>query len=246
MKQIIISIFVLICSSIVSFAQEDYLQLNNGSIIKGKIENVVENQSVTIKSTNGQTYTYPMIEINHINYGQPPKTPNQKSTSNYKEYSTFDQGFWGAIEFQGGYSCNFTKSNAPMLELDAVGGYRFNQFIRLGIGIGSRYYINSDKLRTSSIEWSFPIYANIRGNIIPDEDRTIVPYYSFDIGGAIRDGFLIRPTIGVRIGQPRSAFLLGLSYLGQSLKCFDINKDGNPTIKRKLTSFVTIKIGYEF
>jgi hypothetical protein len=56
---------------------------------------------------------------------------------------------------------------------------------------------------------------------------------------------MIRPTIGLRIGEPRSAFILGLSYMGQSIKSFEIVKNEKVN-KEKFASFFTIKLGYEF
>ena len=50
------------------------------------------------------------------------------------------------------------------------------------------------------------IFVNARGNFISQEVREIVPYWSVDIGGAIRDGFMFTPSFGCRIGEQRSAF----------------------------------------
>ncbi len=223
----------------------DYVFLKNGNVVKGSIEKVIDNQSITIRSTNGELYTYPMLDVNRISYGKAPKLPDGKNSNAYVEYSEYEKGFWFAVETQGGYSCHFKSGNVAMWELDIIGGYRFNEFLRVGLGLGSRYYFNNHKVRYSDIKWSFPIYLNIRGNIIPSESRTVVPYYSFDIGGAIRDGFMFRPTIGIRVGSPRSAFLVGLSYMGQSLKSYKTD-DNKIVPDREYNSFVTIKIGYEF
>ncbi len=86
-----------------------------------------------------------------------------------------------------------------------------------------------------------PLYATLRGNIIPSEYRNIVPYYSFDMGASIRDGFMVRPGIGIRVGQNRNAFLINLSYLGQNIIATEYNQR-----KNKFTSFVMLKVGYEF
>ncbi len=233
---------------LMSYAQNesDHIFLKNGSVIKGAIETVKDNHSVTIRSTNGELYTYPMIEVNRITYGKSPKLPQGKNNNAYVEYSSYEQGFWYAVELQSGYSCNINKYNVAMVELNIVGGYRFNEFFRAGLGIGGRYYINNEKVRYSDINWAMPIYLNVRGNIIPSESRTVVPYYSFDIGGTVRDGFMFRPTIGVRFGEPRSAFLLGLSYMGQSLKSYKSDTNNVIIPNRKYNSFVTLKIGYEF
>ena len=159
----------------------------------------------------------------------------QSSTT---DYVTFDKGFWIAGEFRPAYTLHISSSDSPVMELDVTGGYRFNEFVRVGIGFGGRYYIKSDRLRKGNISWSFPIYANIRGNFIPTGYRDVVPYYSFDMGGSIRDGFMWRPTVGIRVGQKRSAFLLGLTYTGQSLI--------NTHDKRNYCSMLGLTLGYEY
>ena len=128
--------------------------------------------------------------------------------------------------------------------MDFVGGYRVNEFFRIGAGFGPRYYFGPERARLNVARWGMPLYLNIRGNFIPSEYRDCVPYYSIDCGTSFPDGIMFRPTIGVRIGEPRSAFLLGVSYTGQQLKNADLDKDGK--LKHKFTSFLSIKIGYEF
>lgn len=155
-----------------------------------------------------------------------------------QDYATYDRGFWMAGEFRPAYTLNVSSSNSPVIELDVVGGYRFNEFVRVGVGFGGRYYIKSENIRNGNISWSFPIYTNIRGNFIPTGYRDVVPYYSIDLGGTIRDGFMWRPTVGLRIGQKRSAFLLGLTYTGQSLI--------NNYLERRYCSMLGLTLGYEY
>jgi len=147
------------------------------------------------------------------------RMPQVNSGNVQKNYTEATTGFWIAPELFGAYSCMLDGDNFGFTELDVTGGYRFNEYLRVGVGIGARYYIdNSDFLRNNRYDWSFPIYANVRGNFIPTRYRSVVPYYSFNIGGSIRDGFFFRPSVGLRIGQQRSAFLVSLSYVGQSMK----------------------------
>jgi hypothetical protein len=160
-----------------------------------------------------------------------------------KNYNEFATGFWIAPELYGAYSCMFDGGNFGFAELDVTGGYRFNEYLRVGIGVGARYYLsNRDSfIKYKKDDWSFPIYANVRGNFIPTQYRSVVPYYSFSIGGSINSGFFFRPTVGLRIGQQRSAFLVSLSYVGQSIH------RGNYKIGRQgYVSLISLGIGYEF
>lgn len=221
----------------------DVVVLKNGNIIKGTVVSKTETK-IAIKSENGNIYEYPLIEVQSISnlekLSNVGKKDVQETKTSYIDYGELDSGFWVATELGEAASCNLNGGNYTFTELDVVGGYRLNEYIRFGIGIGARYY-NNNSHRYSSIAWGVPIYASIRGNIIPCEYRNVVPYYSFDVGASIRDGFMLRPGVGVRIGQNRSAFLVSLSYLGQNI----ISKDDNRK-KNKFTSFVMVKIGYEF
>lgn len=172
-----------------------------------------------------------------------PEVDNRNAQKVYTENET---GFWCSAEAVGAYSCRLFNSNFSLAEVDFTGGYRFNEYLRVGIGIGGRYYFDNSKVRYTSSEWAFPLYANVRGNFIPTQYRSVVPFYSFDLGGTIRDGFMMRPTVGIRVGQERHAFLLGVGYTGQDLKSFEINDMGHKVSKRKFVSFVTLKLGYEF
>lgn len=163
----------------------------------------------------------------------------------YKDYSTYDRGFFWAAEAIGGYSCRLAHSNFSFAEIDVVGGYRFWDWLQVGLGFGGRYYFDNNKVRFSTIKWAFPLYVNVRGNIIQSLYRSVVPYYSIDLGGTFRDGFMFRPTIGLRIGQERSAFLIGIGYMAQDLASY--NLVGNVKDKYyKTASFITLRLGYQF
>lgn len=220
----------------------DIIYLKNGNIIIGEIVSKTDTK-VTINADNGNTYEYPLIEVERISDTEIESvSSNTKGAkiASYKDYSELNSGFWFSVEIGEALSCNITRGNYTYTELDVVAGYRISEYARLGIGVGARYY-NNNSHRFSNIAWGMPLYASIRGNIIPSEYRNLVPYYSFDVGASIRDGFMVRPGIGLRVGQNRNAFLINLSYLGQNIISVDNNQR-----KNKFTSFVMLKLGYEF
>ena len=174
------------------------------------------------------------------------RLPEVNPAYEVNDYTTLNRGFWMAAEAAGGYSLRLNHSNFGFGEVDFTAGYRLSEYFRLGAGFGFRHYIDNDKVRYSDIAWSFPLYVNFRGNFIPTGERNVVPYYSVDFGGAIRDGIMLRPTIGLRIGQPRKAFIVGLSYTGQELKIFDYDENHDRCSKKKFASFISLRLGYEF
>lgn len=241
-RKTIFHLFFLFAASLSSLSvnaqsstQTGWVYLNNGNIIKGEISQT--STSVTILTNDGKTLTYPSVEVNRISYTRPvmPEVKNDPTLTDMTDNST---GFWMRGRLTGSCSLFLTETCTPLLDLDIAGGYMFNQHIKAGIGFGGRYYFNNKKLRNNSVAWSFPIFATVTGNIIDDTYRSVVPYYSFDLGGAIRDGFMFRPTIGIRVGQRRSSLLLGLTYTGQQLR-YKTDKD-------RFVSSLGLSVGYEF
>lgn len=158
------------------------------------------------------------------------------------QYTDYERGFWFAAEALGAYSCNTEGRNTGMAEVDLTVGYRFSQYFRVGVGSGPRYYFNPGPLRDKDLKWAMPLFATVRGNLMSATYRKVVPYYGIEVGTAFPDGFMVRPTIGMRIGAPRQAFTLGVSYMGQELpvRYAVYGKD------HRFTSFVCLRLGFEF
>lgn len=157
------------------------------------------------------------------------------------DYQSLNTGFFMAGEASAAWSLNSGKDNLGYTELDVTGGYRFNEFLRVGIGLGARYYIDNNNVRTVAHDWGMPLYLNARGNFIPTNYRNAVPFWSVDFGTTFPDGVMFRPSVGVRVGSERSAFVASIGYVGQNLRKFTIN-DG----KHSFYSFINLKLGYEF
>lgn len=160
-------------------------------------------------------------------------------------YVTLDRGLWFSAEALGGYSCYLHGHNMGLVEVDVTAGYRFNEYLKVGLGLGGRYYISQQNLRRHDDKWGMPIFATVRGNIIPGKYRHTVPYWGVEAGASIRDGFFFRPTIGMRIGELREAFTLGLSYMGQNIATYK-GEGPLPVKGDRFTNFVCVRLGYEF
>ena len=130
---------------------------------------------------------------------------------------SYNSGFWISAEGIGGYSCHLSGHNMGLAEIDITAGYRFNEYIKVGVGIGMRYYIDQKDLRRYSSPLGMPLFIAARGNMIRGKYHKTVPYWGFEFGGSLRDGIMFRPTVGLHIGEPRGAFILGLSYMGQNI-----------------------------
>lgn len=149
-----------------------------------------------------------------------------------------DNGYWCAFEIGGGSTTMENMQNIAMVTGLFTNGYRFNQYIKIGAGFGVLYYPNNKNVRDSDSHFSIPVFLNIRGNILPDETRRIVPFWSANIGASISDGFFFTPAVGLRIGEKRSAFLVSVAYTLRHL-------DTYPKCKSNYNG-VFFRLGYEF
>ena len=146
--------------------------------------------------------------------------------------------FWCAIEVGGGSTAMENMKNVAMAGASYVGGYRFNQYLKVGAGLGVLYYPNSSNVRDTKNHLAMPLFVNARGNILSDDTRRTVPYWSVNVGTTIPDGFFLTPSIGLRIGEKRNAFLVSVGYTLRHLKAYPEHTTNY--------SGALLKFGYEF
>lgn len=167
------------------------------------------------------------------------RLPQKTNRPQYVNYSEQEKGFWCAVEVDAGSSVDIHEKNMQVIGGSFTGGYRFSEYVRVGLGLGGRCYVNNNDVRRSETSlFTLPIFANARGNFVSQDNRDIVPYWSFNIGGIVWDGFFFSPTIGLRFGEQRDSWLLGLSYSFNTVNAFHGAK--------KEANFLMLKIGYEF
>lgn len=149
-----------------------------------------------------------------------------------------EQGYWCAIEAEGGSTLMENRRNVALVGASFVNGFRFSQYLKLGAGLGVLYYPNSSNVRNTDGHLAMPLFLNARGNMLSESIRHTVPYWSVNVGATLPDGFFLTPTVGLRIGEKRSAFLVGISYTFRQLKVLPGEKSGY--------SGAMARIGYEF
>lgn len=161
-----------------------------------------------------------LLGISLCSYGQDKNVilPEKPNRSNYVDYSTKENGFWCAAQIGAGFG-----DTAFLAQLDIIGGYRFSEFLRIGIGVSPRMGLKS-----------IPLYFDARGNIISQMDRMYSFYWNAEIGYAIDDGIYLSPGLGMRFGGIRHNFLVSVNYTMQGFKDVGVKH------------FAGVRIGYEF
>lgn len=164
----------------------------------------------------------PAMAQNHTDY----KLPDEPKRAKYVDYSSLNRGFWFAVQATPFYYLNGSAG----IQGDLILGYRGGEFFKIGPGIS---------VGTAGNLLTLPVYLDIRGNIISQESRMVVPYWSLDAGWNLAEpykakGLYVSPTAGVRVGMPRNDFIAGLTYI------FQMIPDANPI------HAVGLRIGFEF
>ncbi len=254
MKRLILLLSLMLASATL-YAQQAYdvVYLNNGNIVKGEIISSTDSQ-VQIKATNGETYTFRMVEVRRIDNGeQLAITPEVGKSIRYTDFSESDKGYWASVDLGLGvaldkYNKNSTAPALP-IDLNVTMGYRFNEFLMIGIGGGVRYYAIQDDLRfnhemdNEDFAWAFPLYGQLRGAFISGKSRSVVPYWQFSAGHTFNDGLMLQPVLGLRFGtETRHHFTLALSYTAQQ----GWKYQGVETLKNGYLHLMQLKLGYQF
>lgn len=157
---------------------------------------------------------------------------------NQKDYTEQSTGFFCVAQLTSAYTLNSNIDKFGFSSIEAIGGYRFSDYFRAGIGLGARYYYNEGDIRHMNHHLGMPLFLDLRGNFIPNAYRDVVPFWSLDLGTTFPDGLMVRPSIGIRVGQPRSAFIVSLGYIGQKIRTCTDNDN--------FASGITLNLGYEF
>lgn len=253
MKRVILLLCLMLSTLSLSAQQaQDVVYLNNGNIIKGEIISSSESQ-VQIKATNGEVYTFRMVEIRRIDGGEQLESIPAASKTSYTDFSESNKGYWAAVDLGLGAALDkFNKNNtkpAIPIDLNVTMGYRFNEFLMVGIGGGVRYYAIQDDLRFNNeagnedFAWSFPLYGQLRGAFISGKSRHTVPFWQLSVGHTFNDGFMVQPALGLRFGtSTRHHFTLGLSYTAQQGYKFC----GAANLEHGYLHLMQFKFGYQF
>jgi len=242
-KNIAFLIITLLYSSI-SFGQQrgyqDVIKLKNGSVIKGTVIEIVEDDYVKILMGGRQTLLFYFEEISYLR------------DANYNIYSHFvsRKGFFNTTQLGLNIDViedQFLNHIVTYFSFHSVNGYRVNRFINLGIGLGLDYY---------SEYTTVPVYFTIKGEIFKG---IITPFYQIGIGNSfawqrqrsfwnrdnVKGGLFINPGGGFQINLNNKAIIFGISYKIQKVQSEFIGFNSE-TVEKKSLRNLSLALGIMF
>lgn len=148
---------------------QDVVYLKNGSIIRGEIVEIIVNESVAIQTYDYSIWVFSADEI-------------EKITQEAKLRGTFvnrEKGYYNVSEVFG---VLFASGNPPTVGMRTINGYKFNDRVQLGLGIGVDWNFDWD-ISDWGVVRTIPIVVDFRGDIVPNSRFT--PIYFANMGYGI-------------------------------------------------------------
>ncbi len=232
---------------------EDVVYLKNGSIIHGTIIEQVPNESIKIKTADGNIFVYKMDEISKLTKEEKTSTtPARHRGRDAKDTATRKQhGYTNITELNfatdAGSSGSTTTTNSSgaiigssnfggitdnvSLGLTTINGYLVLPYFSFGAGVGIHVYKGLALI---------PLFLDLRGNFL---DKRTTPFVSLGIGYSYtvqqiasapiktaknetydKGGFLLNPSLGVKFFVvPKMALNLSIGYRYQKVQLYNNN-----------------------
>lgn len=239
MKKIVFIICMVLCNTLLAFAQnnQEIVYLKNGDKVKGIIIEEIPNTSIKVKTSNGSILVYSIHEIEKIISPEDEIFQKKFRLKQYNNNPTYDKtGYKGFIDFGGVIGIGNRGDGA--IAVSTTHGYQFNPYFFFGAGIGIEYHMNWET-------FFIPIFADIKTYFL---NKNISPFLGLKAGYSVYDGkgCYINPHIGVALSSsPRFGMNLTI-YNTQKAKINDKPKNIKNYKDNMTINGISIKLGFEF
>ena len=173
---------------------EDAVYLKNGSIIRGIIIEQIPNQSLKIKTKDGNIFVYKIEEVEKITHEE--KKTSRRGKSSFDDADIKKTGFITLIEISNSVGVDSSQTTGIgksdiAAGIHAVIGYLLSPYFSAGAGIGF------DKYNNTSLT---PVCLDLRAYFLKG---ALTPFIIGDAGYAFgfddnKGGFFINPAFGIR------------------------------------------------
>ena len=156
MKKIVFIICMVLCNTLLAFAQnnQEIVYLKNGDKVKGIIIEEIPNTSIKVKTSNGSILVYSIHEIEKIISPEDEIFQKKFRFKQYNNNPTYDKtGYKGFIDFGGVIGIGNRGDGA--IAVSTTHGYQFNPYFFFGAGIGIEYHMNWET-------FFIPVFADIK------------------------------------------------------------------------------------
>lgn len=192
MKKIVFIICMVLCNTLLAFAQnnQEIVYLKNGNKVKGIIIEEIPNTSIKVKTSNGSILVYSIHEIEKIISPEDEIFQKKFRFKQYNNNPTYDKtGYKGFIDFGGVIGIGNRGDGA--IAVSTTHGYQFNPYFFFGAGIGIEYHMNWET-------FFIPVFADIKTYFL---NKNISPFLGLKAGYSVYDGkgCYINPHIGVTL-----------------------------------------------
>ncbi|SFQ36182.1 hypothetical protein [Hymenobacter arizonensis] len=145
-------------------ATEQVLYLKNGWVLRGQLLSAPTADPVRLQTADRNEFSFRQAEIDSLR--QQPQPPRTLGVA-YKA-----RGFGHFTEL-GALAGRNTSSavNTSAFSFQIVNGYKFNQWVFTGLGVGADLYATQSLV---------PVFASLRGDFT--RQGTILPFYFLDAG----------------------------------------------------------------
>lgn len=221
---ILLGMVTVACSNAQNKKLEDVIFLKNESVYRGTII-LRDSLRTKLQTSNGSILVFDHNDISKTERQQPFGSYRAKPGS-FAHYTELGPLVAGKTTIDGVTTAAFS--------FQTVNGYRFNQFVFTGAGIGIDLYATQTML---------PLFGSIRGDF--SSTGSIIPFYFVDAGYAVnitqnsattsdfRGGLLYAGGLGVKIPFNKSAgFLLSFGYRYQKSSFLSANVKNEVEYKR--------------
>ncbi|RHO54024.1 hypothetical protein DW107_10825 [Tannerella sp. AM09-19] len=240
MKKIVFIICMVLCNTLLAFAQnnQEIVYLKNGDKVKGIIIEEIPNTSIKVKTSNGSILVYSIHEIEKIISPEDEIFQKKFRFKQYNNNPTYDKtGYKGFIDFGGVIGIGNRGDGA--IAVSTTHGYQFNPYFFFGAGIGIEYHMNWET-------FFIPVFADIKTYFL---NKNISPFLGLKAGYSVYDGkgCYINPHIGVTLSSsPRFGMNLTIGYNMQKAKINDRPKNIKNYKDNMAINGISIKLGFEF
>ncbi|MES2731912.1 MAG: hypothetical protein V4714_09190 [Bacteroidota bacterium] len=244
-----IGCYFLLLVSFPTFAQqstEDVLYLKNGWVLRGKITSTVIDSTVSLQTYDRNRFVFSRQEIDSVRQEvlQPTAINTIYKRRGFNHYTEL-----GVLA--GKNTSNWSPSSA--FSFQTVNGYKFGQWLFVGVGIGIDLYATQTIL---------PAFGSLRGDFI--SRGRFIPYYFLDVGYGSNitgsDSQIFVPTnithkggtlyaigLGMKvIFANNTGFLLSVGHHSQQSSMHQDFGGGNTNIREMNYQRVAIRAGFTF